>query len=83
MVLLDALASGGRLAIFASGLWLFDEQSQGAAGAPILVHGANTASTARLAVFACLGDAPTSRNRQLGPRTDLGPSCEAPYRVVT
>jgi hypothetical protein len=51
MVLLDALAPGGRLAIFASGLWLFDEQFQGAAGAPIVVHSANTASTARLAVF--------------------------------
>jgi hypothetical protein len=51
MVLLDALAPGGRLAIFASGLWLFDEQFQGAAGAPIVVHGANTAQTARLSVF--------------------------------
>jgi hypothetical protein len=37
---------------FAAGLWLIDAQSAGAPGAPVVVHGTNTANTARLAVFA-------------------------------
>lgn len=37
---------------FAAGLWLLDAQSAAAPGAPITVHGLDTAGTARLAVFA-------------------------------
>jgi hypothetical protein len=49
MVLLDALAPGGRLAIFAqvSGS---STNSPREPRAPIVVHSSNTASTARLAV---------------------------------
>jgi hypothetical protein len=37
---------------FAAGLWLLDAQSAGAPGAPVTVHGMDTANKARLAVFA-------------------------------
>jgi hypothetical protein len=37
---------------FAAGLWLFDAQSATAPGSPLVVHGLNTAGTARLTAFA-------------------------------
>jgi len=37
---------------FAAGLWAPDVQSASAPGAPVMVHGTNTAGTARLSVFA-------------------------------
>jgi hypothetical protein len=38
--------------ILASGMWASDAQSASAANAPVIVHGGNTAATARLTVFA-------------------------------
>jgi len=50
-----SLSVDARLAetdFFLAGLWLFDEQSASAPGSPIVVHGMNTAGTARLTNFA-------------------------------
>jgi hypothetical protein len=37
---------------FAAGLWLLDEQSASAPGAPLVAHGPNASGTARVTVFA-------------------------------
>ncbi len=49
------LTVDGRLpatGILAAGLWLMDPQSASAPGSAVIAHGTNTASTARVTLFA-------------------------------
>jgi hypothetical protein len=51
----SSLSVDARLAttnFFLSGLWLFDAESAGAPGSPLVVHGMNDAGTSRLTAFA-------------------------------